>query len=179
MAEGSRSPAEKTVIAALVTLAVYAATAAWWFIGCGKSWEDSAKRLARAEDTYLKERKTIAGRAEWERRYAEEASQIPVVEAGQGSDTFWMGVMDEIAKKNNIFVTERKPGREEEAGDMQQVTVDIRWTGAVESLVKFMYELENTPKGKFDVQSLGFSPGKKKGYMSGTMTLVCIFKRKD
>lgn len=169
---------EKAVLAALGAGAVYALTALWGFTSCAKSWESSAKKEKRAFEIYERERNMISQRAEWDELYAEEASQIPVVEGAQSADTIWMGVMDGIATANNIFITERKPGREEESGDMQQTTVDIRWTGAVESLVKFMYDLENTDKGKFDVQSLSFSPGKKKGYMGGTMTLVCIFKRK-
>ena len=60
---------------------------------------------------------------------------------------------------------------------MLETCVDVKWTGAVESLVKFMYALENTEKGKFDVKSLSFSSGKRKGFMSGSMTLICIFKR--
>lgn len=169
---------ERAAMAALGVAAAYALAAGYWFVAGAQSWTDARKKLARAEASYEKERKTISERSLWDERYDEEASQIPVVEAGQGADTIWMGVMDAIAEKSNVFVTERRPGKEEVSGDMQQTTVDIRWNGAFESLVKFLYALENSDQGKFDVQSINFAPGKRKGYLSGSMTLVCIFKRK-
>lgn len=169
---------ERALVAALCVAAAYAFAAGYWFIFGEQSWKDAQKKLKRTQDAYERERKTISQRTMWDERYDEEASQIPVVEAGQGADTVWMGVMDAIAKESNVFVTERRPGKEEVSGDMQQTTVDIRWNGAFESLVKFLYALENSDKGKFDVQSINFAPGKRKGYLSGSMTLVCIFKRK-
>ncbi len=168
---------ERAVICGLAMFALYAAAAGYWFVKGRYAWEDAAKTLQRVKTAVEKERRTISERSKWDELYDEEASRIPVVEAGQGADTVWMGVMDGIAKETNIFVTERRPGKEEVSGDMQQTTVDIRWSGAFESLVKFLYALENSEKGKFDVQSLNFSPGKRKGYLSGSMTLVCIFKR--
>ena len=169
---------EKAVMAGLGVAALYALAAGFWFVKGRYSWEDARKTLARTEANLQKERRTISERAMWDGLYNEEASRIPVVEAGQSADTVWMGVMDEIAADTSIFITERKPGKVEDAGDMKQTTVDIRWSGAFESLVKFLYELENTDKGKFDVQSLSFSPGKRKGYLGGNMTLVCVFKEK-
>ena len=65
----------------------------------------------------------------------------------------------------------------ESIGNMDEVNLDVKWTGALESLVKFIYELENSDAGKFDVSALNFSPGKRQGYLGGSMTLKCIFKR--
>ena len=120
----------------------------------------------------------IGERELWDERYEAEASQIPVVEEGQGSDTVWMRIVGDVAKKNNVFVSDIKAGRRMESiGNMDEVNLDVKWTGALESLVKFIYELENSDAGKFDVSSLNFSPGKRQGYLGGSMTLKCIFKR--
>jgi len=175
---GGMSLREKAVLAAIAMVALYALAAAYWFMGCRETWADASKRLTKMKSRYEMERKMISERADWDERYVEEASQIPVVEARQGSDTVWMGAVDKIAEKNYITVSDRKPGKEEMSGDMQQTTVELKWTGAVESLVKFMHELENTEEGKFDVQELSFKPGRAKGFMSGDMKITCIFKRK-
>ena len=53
------------------------------------------------------------------------------------------------------------------------------WEGALESLVKFMHELENTTEGMFDVGYLNFKPSSKKGYMKGSFTLTCAYMRED
>ena len=160
---GGMSLKEKAVLAVMAMVALYALAAAYWFMGCRDTWADAAKKLAKAKSRYEMERKMISERADWDERYVEEASQIPVVEARQGSDTVWMGAVDKIAEKNYITVSDRKPGKEEMSGDMQQTTVELKWTGAVESLVKFMHELENTEEGKFDVQELGFKQGRELG----------------
>ena len=174
---GQGSLREKAVLAVAGAVVVYALTAAYWFMSAKKSWADSRKRLDRTRAAAASEEKTISERSYWDDRYEDEASQIPVVDEGKGSDTVWMRVIGDLARQNNIFVSDVKPGKEEEAGDMTQITVDVHWTAAVESLVKFMYALENTDLGKFDVKYLHFTPSRKQGYMGGTMTLACIFKR--
>ena len=53
------------------------------------------------------------------------------------------------------------------------------WEGALESLVKFMHEIENTSEGMFDMGSLNFKPSAKKGYLKGSFTLTCAYMRED
>ena len=168
---------ERIVAVVLGVLVAYALLAILWFMVFSKSWSDAAKRFERSKSAYERERKTISERTMWDDRYEEEAAQIPVVGDGQGVDTKWMSEMDDLAKGNNVFVSERKPGPQEEMGDMMQITVDVKWTAALESLVKFMYALENADSGKFDVQAISFSQAKRQGYLSGTLTLTCIYKR--
>ena len=168
---------EKAVFAGLGVFLAYALGAGWWMMSGKASIEDAKKQMERAKSICEREKRLISERPEWDERYEEEAALIPEVGDGDNSDTVWMSVMDKIAQDNSVFITERRPGKEEMSGDMQQTTVDIKWTAALESLVKFMHELENTDDGKFDIQSLSFSPGKRKGFLSGTLTLTCIFKR--
>ncbi len=172
----SKALKEKAVFIALGVAVLYALTIGWWFLG-SKDRVAAKKRYDNAKATVLREKRTISEQHIWNERYDQEAALIPVVGEGQGADTVWMRVIGDLAASNHVFVSELKPGEEVLTGDMQETSVDIKWTGAVESLVKFMYELENTDKGKFDVNSLSFSPGKRQGFMSGTMTLTCIFKR--
>lgn len=178
---GSMSLKEKAVLAGLAVVIVYALTIGWWFLGSsGRAAEKKKWHNARAQ--VQKERTTISERGLWEERYEEEASRIPVIASDQGADTVWMRAIEDIAASNHVFVSEFKPGKEDSedwSGDMQKISVDIKWTAAVESLVKFMYELQNSDQGKFDVQYLSFTQGKRQGFVSGNMTLVCIFKRSE
>lgn len=173
---GAKSLREKAVLAVLVVCAVYAATIAGWFLDSSRRTK-AKKRYHEQRDIVLREKKMISEKRLWDERYDQEASLVPMLEESQGADTVWMRIIGDMAASNNVFVSELKPGSETITGDMMETSVDIKWTAAVESLVKFMYELENTPKGKFDVSSLNFSTGKRKGFMSGNMTLTCIFKR--
>ncbi len=174
----ARSLREKAVLGILGVVLAFAALAGYWFTKGKPAYEAARKILANKRNAFEREEKMIGERELWDERYESEASQIPVVEDGQGTDTVWMRIVGDIAKENNVFVSDIKASRREESiGDMDQVNLDVRWTGALESLVKFMYELENSESGKFDVSALNFSPGRRQGYLGGTMTLKCIFKR--
>ncbi len=172
----SRSLKEKAVFAVLFVCVIYAATIAWWFLGSSHRTK-AINRYNDQRKVVMREKKMISEKRLWDERYDQEASLVPLLEESQGADTVWMRIIGDMAASNNVFISELKPGNETITGDMMETSVDIKWTAAVESLVKFMYELENTPKGKFDVLSLNFSAGKRKGFMSGNMTLTCIFKR--
>lgn len=172
---------EKAIFAGLGMLLVYIFTIAWWFLGSPER-ESEKRKFENARAKAMREQKTISERSYWNGLYDEEASCIPVLNVGQGADTVWMRTIEDIASSNHVFVSEFKPGREdveEWSGEMQKISVDIKWTAAVESLVKFLYELQNSDQGKFDVQSLNFSPSRRQGFMSGSMTLVCIYKRAE
>jgi len=175
---GAMSLREKAVFAGLGVFALYALTVAYFFLAGRAQWTAAADKYERAKATCERERKVISERSLWDQRYEEEASRIPVVDDGKGADTAWMRVIGDMASSNFLFTSTLKAAGETDMDDMKQTTVDIAWSGAFESLVKFMWEIENTDKGKFDITFLSFSQGKAKGYLSGNMTLNCIFKRK-
>lgn len=174
---GAKSRGERAVMATLAAVAAFAALAGWVFWKSKPEWIAANKKLENVRATCAREEKMISERATWDELYEEEASRIPVLAGGQGTDTVWMRMIGDLAKRDNVFVTEMKPGKAEVAGDMEEVKVDVRWTAALESLVRFMYDLENHEEGRFDVHSISFSQGKRQGYLGGNMTLTCIFKR--
>jgi hypothetical protein len=88
--------------------------------------------------------------------------------------------MDELAEKHHISIMQRQPGKEVEKGDVLELQIEVRnWEGALESLVRFMHELENTTEGMFDIGYLNFKPSAKRGYMKGSFTLTCAYMRED
>lgn len=170
---------EKAVLAVSGILLLYIFTVAWWFLQADDRSTEK-KKFNSARERVLREQKTISERSYWNDLYEQEASSIPVLDVEQGADTVWMRTIEDIAKSNYVTISEFKPGKEdveEWSGEMQKISVDIKWKGAVESLVKFLYELQNSEQGKFDVQSLNFSQTRDQGFMSGSMTLICIYKR--
>ena len=105
---------------------------------------------------------------------------MPTFAFGKATDTTWLQKLDELAEKHHISISQRQPGKEVEKGDVLELQIEVRnWEGALESLVKFMHELENTSEGMFDVGYLNFKPSSKKGYMRGSFTLTCAYMRED
>ena len=141
----NKSLREKAVIAVVVVLALYAMAVVLWFVSQQDAWKRAAKVYAGAKKTYESERKLIGERQKWNDAYEEEKAQMPTFAFGKATDTTWLQKLDELAEKHHISISQRQPGKEVEKGDVLELQIEVRnWEGALESLVKFMHELENT-----------------------------------
>lgn len=177
---GAMSLKEQAVVAIIGVIAAYALAVGTWFMYAEDAWKKSVKTYNKAVETYNKEKKLISERAKWEKAYEEEKSHMPFFASGKSTDTTWLAKMDEIAAKNHIFISQRQGGKEIEAGDVLELPIEVKsWEGALESLVKFMHELENTDEGMFDFKQINFRPSNKKGYLKGSFTLTCAYMRED
>jgi len=174
---------EKAVLAALATVVLYAAAAGLWFFRQGGPKGEWAKARAAYEKAcrkYRDEQNLIAKKARWIESYEEEKTRMPIFEAGKNTDTTWLAKMDEIAAKNFIQISNRQAGAEVEAGEVLELPIEVKnWEGALESLVHFIYELENSGAGMFDVRAISFKPSSKTGYLKGSFTLTCAYMRGD
>lgn len=176
----SKSLREKALIAVVGVIMLYAVAAVLWFVSQEDAWKRAAKAYDRAKKTYESERKLIGERQQWNDAYEEEKAQMPTFAFGKSTDTTWLQKMDELAEKHHISIMQRQPGKEVEKGDVLELQIEVRnWEGALESLVRFMHELENTTEGMFDVGYLNFKPSAKRGYMKGSFTLTCAYMRED
>ena len=176
----NKSLREKAVIAVVVVLALYAMAVVLWFVSQQDAWKRASKVYAGAKKTYESERKLIGERQKWNEAYEEEKSQMPTFAFGKATDTTWLQKLDELAEKHHISISQRQPGKESQKDDVLELVIEVKnWEGALESLVKFMHELENTSEGMFDVGYLNFKPSSKKGYMRGSFTLTCAYMREE
>jgi hypothetical protein len=180
----AKSLKEKAVLATLGMVLLYALAAGLWFMSQQAAWKKAARTYARAKERYQKECALIREKAMWTEAYENEKARMPMFESGKATDTTWLSMMDALATKHHISVAQRQGGKETEAGDVMELEVDVKnWEGALESLVKFMYELENPDetderiKGMFDIKTLNFRPSPKKGYLKGSFTLTCAYMR--
>ena len=159
---------------------LYAVAVGLWFMSQEQAWKTAVKKYESAEKKTLSEKKLISQRQKWNDAYEEEKAQMPTFAFGKATDTTWLQKLDELAEKHHISISQRQPGKEIEKGDILELQIEVRnWEGALESLVKFMHELENTSEGMFDVGYLNFKPSSKKGYMKGSFTLTCAYMRED
>lgn len=169
---------EKATLAVVGVIALYAFAVILWFTAQESAWAKAAKAYAKAKTTYQNECKLISEKQKWNQAYEDEKAQMPTFEFGKATDTTWLQKMDELAEKHHISITQRQGGKEIEKGDVLELPIEVRtWEGALESLVRFMHELENTSEGMFDIGSLSFKPSSKKGYLKGSFTLTCAYMR--
>ena len=176
-----KSLKEKAIIATLVVLVLYALTGFYAFkqlTDKTSSWAKSRKAYDRAVKTYRDECRLIAEKQDWVQAYEDEKAAMPTFEAGKATDTTWQRKMDELAAKHHIMISQRQAGKETEAGEVLELPIEVRsWEGALEPLVRFLHELENTDDGMFDIRTISFKPSSKRGYLKGSFTLTCAYMR--
>lgn len=169
---------EKAVLAMLGMVALYAFAVILWFMSQEAAWKKAAKAYDRAKATYQSECKLIGEKAKWNQAYEDEKAQMPTFEFGKATDTTWLQKLDELAEKHHISIIQRQNGKEIEKGDVLELPIEVKsWEGALEPLVRFMHELENTSDGMFDIGAINFKPSTKKGYLKGSFTLTCAYMR--
>ncbi len=177
---GEMGNREKALAATLVMVALYAVAAGVWFFHSQTAWSRAKKQYLKAVDAYERECKLINERNKWTEAYEAEKAAMPTFASGKATDTTWLKLMDTLAEKHHIAISQRQSGKEVESGDVLELPIDVKnWEGSLESLVKFMHELENTSDGMFDIRSLNFKPSSKKGYLKGSFVLTCAYMREE
>ena len=165
-------------MAMLGMAALYALAVILWFVSAENAWKKASKAYDKAKKAYQSEVKLIGEKRKWTDAYENEKATMPTFEAGKATDTTWRRKLDEIAAKHLIVISSAQTGKEVEAGDVLELPIEVKtWEGCLESLVKFMHELENTNDGMFDITQLNFKPSSKKGYLRGSFTLNCAYMR--
>ena len=169
---------EKAIVAVLGVVALYALAIGLWFFRQEGEWKKASKMYDKAVQKYREETRLISEKSKWSDAYEEEKSRMPLFEEGKNTDTTWLQKMDELAKKHHVSISQRQAGKEVEAGEVLELPIEVRsWDGALEPLVRFIHELENTDDGMFDVRAISFKPSNKKGYLKGAFTLTCAYMR--
>lgn len=173
---------EKAVLSTLGVIALYVAAGAILFMrqlpAKTGAWDKARKAYENACNQYKKECSLIGKKSYWSDRYDEEKAQMPMFEPNADTDTTWRRKLREIAQKNFVQVASESPAKEVQVGDVWERSFDVKnWEGGLESLVKFVHELENTSEGMFDVSSLNFKPNPKTGFLKGSLTVTCAYMK--
>ena len=169
---------EKAILSIVGMVLLYALAVILFFTVASDQWKRSAKQYAAACQKYAAEKRLIGEKAKWADAYEEEKAHMPIFEEGKNTDTTWLQKMDELAVKHHMSISQRQGGEEVEAGEVLELPIDVKnWEGALESLVRFMHELENTDDGMFDIRAINFKPSQKRGYLRGSFTLTCAYMR--
>lgn len=142
-----------------------------------ENWKKQQRIYQSACEKYDAECDLIAAKDEWDARYREMRTLMPVFPYDRDVDTHWLSLMDTTASANRLSITRRQTGSEEEVGDVFELPVVCsNWEGTLESLVNFLYGLRREG-AMLDVRQLYIRPDAKPGYLKGTFTLYCAYMR--
>ena len=176
----TRSQAEKTLMAIIGVVVLYAIAVATWFFYAGEAWNKAHRRYEDAAKTCAKEKRLIGEKRHWEEAYEAEKAQMPTFDAGKATDTAWLRKMEEVAQRNLILLGQHNADAEIDADDVKELPLKASGCeGSLEALVKFMYELENTDDGMYSISQLRLKPSRKQGYLNLDFTLNCAYMREN
>lgn len=150
-----------------------------WFPKARKAWEAERKVWQRQSQRLARERAEIAQRPAVQAQYNALREKMPLFPAGKSVDTYWLPIMDNTARANNVNIAQRSIGGEEELGDVTELTLECRdWEGRLDSLVWFLYAIETREDAMMDIRAITIRPSPKKpGILQGTFTLNCAYMR--
>lgn len=170
------SPREKNMLLITVVIVLYA-FAALSFKKQMANWKTAEKVYVAAQKKCQEEKDLIAARDEWVERYEKLRERMPVFPYEKDVDTHWLNIMDTAATRNGLSIARRQTNKEAEVGDVYELPIDCKdWEGTLESLVKFLYDL-NQAGSMLDVRQLYVRPSNKPGLLKGTFTLYCAYMR--
>lgn len=171
---------EKAAMAVIGVIVLYAIAIALWFTISESAWKKAAKAYERESQRYAKEEKLISQKRKWNELYESEKAAMPTFEIGKATDTTWLRKVEEIAKTNRVLITQIDSGDESEAGDVLELPLEVKsFEASLEALVKFMYQLESSNEGMFDISEMSIKPSSKKGYLKGSLSLTCAYMREE
>ena len=171
---------EKAAMAVVGVIVLYAIAVGLWFTSAESAWKKAKNAYERESQRYAKEEKLISQKRKWNELYESEKAAMPMFEIGKATDTTWLRKVEEVAKTNRVVITQIDSGDEVEAGDVLELPLSVKsFEGSLEALVKFMYALESSADGMFDVSDMSIKPSNKKGYLRGSISLTCAYMREE
>ncbi len=172
------SPKEKNMLLVTAVLALYA-VAALCYKKQAQEWKTAGRVYSNAKNKLHEERSLIAASKDWQDKYAQMRGLMPVFQYDRDVDTYWLNIMDSLAERNGLTIARRQADKEVEVGDVYELPIECRdWEGTLESLVRFLYDLQREG-AMLDVRQLFIRPTNKPGYLKGTFTLYCAYMRGD
>ncbi|MFO7937077.1 MAG: hypothetical protein R6V06_05665 [Kiritimatiellia bacterium] len=172
------SPKEKNMLMIIVVLILYS-IAALLYRKQKNEWEKNRRIYNNALEKYNEECALIEAKDEWDLKYETMCALMPVFPYDRDVDTHWLNIMDTVASENNLVISRRQTGSEEEVGDVYEIPLECKnWEGTLESLVGFLYGLRKQG-AMLDVRQIYVKHSSKPGYLRGTFSLYCAYMRGD
>ncbi len=172
---------EKILLSIGGMIVLYAVAVAAWFLYFEDAWRAAARKHDRERARVEREIALIGEREAWDRAYESEKAAMPVFEGGKATDTVYLERIENLARENRVLITQIDAGEEIQADDVLELPIEVRsFESSLEALVTFMYSLESTTNGMFDVKTLSLQPNKSKpGYLRGSFSLTSAYMREN
>jgi len=111
----------------------------------------------------------------WNAKLAQQKKKLPTHPQGKDVTTDLQILIERLAKANGVNLISRDAEKETLRGNMYEVAVNCKWEGKLESLTRFLFDLQKEDV-ILDVSQLNVSPNEKK-VLRGGFTVYCSYSR--
>lgn len=172
----SMSRRDRTILVAVALVAVLGFAAFCFVRGLG-DWSVARKKYEKQTEKLDAQRHLIADREEWAERLERSQLQMPMIDTDELPATRWKRVVGTIARDHGFQILGyNNDGVEEDQGEVWELALDIQFRSSLRRLVEFLYALDTSDEGLFDVRQLEIST-KRPGELTGKFTLTCAYKK--
>lgn len=168
------SPREMVLAWATGTVALLGIT----FILCAprlKDWKTLQGKQVEVSRKVEVTQHLLAQGPKWDTRLAEIRKKLPVYAPEKDVTADLLIKIEKIAAAHGLNLASRDVEKETPKGDMYELAATCKWEGKLESLVRFLFDLQRED-AILDVSQLSVSPSEKKG-LRGSFTVYCCYSR--
>lgn len=168
---------EKSLLAMLAVVLIYALAVMLWFTTCRREWTSSANKYQKACRDFTSHGELISRKGEFEESYEAARKALPKFKLGKDPSSDCVNKIEALSKQHNVYIGSLEPKGEEDEGEVMTFKVAAsRVTASLEALVRFLHALENSDEGLFIVRKLDMKSSNN-GYLNGSLEINCAYMR--
>jgi len=142
-------------------------------------WLDLRQEQRKILEQIEEDRTVLAEHERWSREFADLSRMLTEFPADKKMDVYWLSVMDELAKKHGVTISQRQAGEEKRIGDVYELPVEcLRWEAPLEALVHFLFDLQSEG-AMLEIREMLITPKEPRtdNLLRGRFTLYCAYTR--
>ncbi len=140
-----------------------------------REWKDLRDKQADAARRIQATERLNAQAPQWERKLAEFRKKLPQYPPEKDVTADLLIRIEKMASAHGLTLPSRDSEKEVLKGDMYELAVNCKWEGKLDSLVHFLFDVQNED-AILDVSQLTVSPNEKR-VLRGSFTVYCSYSR--
>jgi Tfp pilus assembly protein PilO len=149
-----------------------------WFFFISPRLADTQEKKEKREEAAAdldKEQRMLDQKDVWLAKMNEALKGLPAYPEAQDVTADMLIKVEQMAVSHNLVLTRREPQREKRHADMGSLDIKCNWEGSLDSLVHFLFALQQD-HGMLDISQL-YIKSENKGMLRGTFTINCSYVR--
>jgi Tfp pilus assembly protein PilO len=140
-----------------------------------KVWKELRATQAETERKIQATERLMSQGPQWEAKLADFRNKLPQYPPDKDVTADLLIRIEKLASANGLTLPSRDVEKESQKGDMHELAVNCKWEGKLESLVRFLFALQNED-AILDTSQLTVTPSEKK-VLRGSFTVYCSYSR--